>query len=80
MYDKVMHGVVHGKVIELDDDTGVSDGERVEVVVRRIVPNISSCENRSSQPDDASWAEWEAIMHQVQRERTQERRNQWGDP
>ena len=31
---KVMRGVVHGRTIELDGDTGLADGRKVELVVR----------------------------------------------
>ena len=32
--NKVLHGVVHGKTIELSEPAGVADGQEVEVVVR----------------------------------------------
>ena len=32
----VMHGIVHGKTIVLAEETGVPDGEEVEVVIRAI--------------------------------------------
>jgi len=35
----VRHGVVHGKTIELDEDTGLSDGQEVHVVVQPIEPD-----------------------------------------
>jgi hypothetical protein len=31
---KIMHGTVHGKTIELDEDLGVVDGQKVEVQVK----------------------------------------------
>lgn len=31
---KVLHGVVHGRTIELEDDTGLEDGRKVEVILR----------------------------------------------
>ncbi len=31
---KALHGVVHGKSIELTEDLGLADGEQVEVVVK----------------------------------------------
>ena len=34
----VIHGVVHGKTIELKESPGVPDGQEVEVVVRAIDP------------------------------------------
>ena len=35
---KTIHGKVHGKTIELDEDLGVVDGQEVEVQVRMIGP------------------------------------------
>ena len=35
---KTLHGKVHGKTIELDEDLGVVDGQEVEVGVRMIGP------------------------------------------
>jgi hypothetical protein len=32
--DKTFHGVMHGKMVELTDDPGMGDGQRVEVTVR----------------------------------------------
>lgn len=34
----VMHGIVHGKTIELAQEAGVPDGQEVEVVIRPIPP------------------------------------------
>ena len=33
-----LHGKVHGKTIELDEDLGVAEGQEVEVQVRMIGP------------------------------------------
>ena len=33
---KTLHGKVHGRTIELDEDPGVADGQEVEVEVREI--------------------------------------------
>ena len=35
---KTLHGRVHGKIIELDEDLGVVEGQEVEVQVKMIVP------------------------------------------
>jgi hypothetical protein len=35
---RIIHGVVHGKTIELKEHPGVADGEEVEVVVRVPTP------------------------------------------
>jgi hypothetical protein len=36
---KTIHGKVHGKTIELDEDLGVPDGQEVEVQVK-VVPSM----------------------------------------
>jgi hypothetical protein len=35
---KTIHGKVHGKTIELDEDLGVAEGQEVEVQVRIVQP------------------------------------------
>ena len=32
--DKTLHGVIHGKTVELFGDPGMDDGQKVEVIVR----------------------------------------------
>jgi len=32
--NKTMQGIVHGRTIELDDDPGIEEGRKVEVVLR----------------------------------------------
>jgi hypothetical protein len=36
---KQIQGVVHGRTIELDEDLGIPDGERVNVQVRAAAPS-----------------------------------------
>ncbi|MCE9548498.1 MAG: hypothetical protein K8T25_23735 [Planctomycetia bacterium] len=31
---KIVHGIVHGKTIKLDSETGLEDGRKVEVILR----------------------------------------------
>lgn len=33
---KTMHGVIHGRMIELDQDPGVAEGEQVEITIKSI--------------------------------------------
>jgi hypothetical protein len=33
---KIVHGIVHGKTIELDQEVGVPDGQKVEVAIEII--------------------------------------------
>ncbi len=35
---KTMHGIVHGRTIELDEDPGVAEGQEVEVQVKVMPP------------------------------------------
>jgi len=36
---KILRGVVHGKTIELEKDTGLEDGRKVEVILRaKVLP------------------------------------------
>jgi hypothetical protein len=39
---KTVHGKVHGKTIELDEDLGVADGQEVRVQVEIVQPPASS--------------------------------------
>jgi hypothetical protein len=39
MTNKILHGVVNGKTIELTDDPGVPAGQAVEVIVKMVLPN-----------------------------------------
>jgi hypothetical protein len=31
---KLLRGIVHGRTIELEDDTGLEDGRKVEIILR----------------------------------------------
>lgn len=33
---KIMHGIIHGKTIELDQELGIPDGQKVEVSIHLI--------------------------------------------
>ena len=35
---KIMHGIVHGKTIELDQEVGVPDGQKVEIAIQITLP------------------------------------------
>ena len=39
---KTVHGRVHGKTIELDEDLGVAEGQEVEVQVKIVQPSEPS--------------------------------------
>jgi len=75
--NKVLHGVVHGKIIELSEPAGVADGQEVEVVVRFSMPPRPWGEGiRNSAGGWADHPEMDAIMEQIQQDRKRERRPQ----
>ena len=57
MVSKILHGVVQGKHIELDEDPGVPEGRSVEVEVRIIEAN-----NAPSSPLSEDLAKVYAIL------------------
>lgn len=74
---KTVHGTVHGKFIELDEELGVAEGQTVEVQVKTVEP-------------PGKWGEgivrtagalvndpyWDAIMENVHQARKVDRRPQ----
>ena len=74
---KTLHGKVHGKTIELDEDLGVVDGQEVEVQVRIVQPPRKWGEGilrtAGALADDPYW---DAIMEEVHQARKIERRPQ----
>ncbi|MGP0070199.1 MAG: hypothetical protein ACLQGP_42195 [Isosphaeraceae bacterium] len=67
---KTMHGKVHGKTIELDEDPGVAEGQEVEVQLR-IIPSARKwgegiLRTAGALADDP---EWDTIMEQIYQER-----------
>ena len=75
--DKVLHGVVHGKTIELNEAPGVADGQEVEVVVKFSMPARRWGDGiRSSAGGWADYPEMDGIMEQIQQNRKLERSSQ----
>jgi hypothetical protein len=75
--NKVFHGVVHGKIIELSEPAGVADGQEVEVVVRFSMPSRPWGEGiLNSAGGWAHYPEMDAVMEQIQQERKRERCSQ----
>jgi hypothetical protein len=76
---KTIHGTVHGKTIDLDEEPGVADGEEVEVTIRTISdPTVHRSGEGFSRTEGAlaDDTEWDAIMDEIYRARKQERRPQ----
>jgi hypothetical protein len=49
-----MKGIVHGKVIELDEEPGLPDGQEVSVTLQPISPNVHPMP-RVISPDLPRW-------------------------
>ncbi len=78
---KTMHGKVHGKTIQLDEDLGVPDGQEVELRVR-VIPNSPRTSGEGFLRTEGALAddtEWDAIMEEIYRARKIERRPQFPD-
>lgn len=74
---KTIHGIVHGRTIELSEDPGVADGAEVEVVVKA-APQAKAWGDgiRRSAGGWANYPEMDAVMEQIQQDRRSERRLQ----
>jgi len=74
---KIVHGIVHGKTIELDEDLGLAEGQEVEVQVKVIQPNRKWGEGilrtAGALADDPYW---DAIMEEIYQARKVKRRPQ----
>ena len=74
---KTLHGRVHGRTIELDEDPGVAEGQEVEVQMK-VVPPAQKCgegilRTAGALADDPYWDD---IMEEVYKARKVERRPQ----
>ena len=68
---KTIHGKVHGRTIELDEDLGVAEGQEVEVHVK-VIPKIARTPGEGFLRTEGALAddtEWDSIMEQIHRER-----------
>ncbi len=78
---KTLHGKVHGKTIELEEDLGVAEGQEVEVQIKVISKPANKTgegflRTEGALADDE---EWDVIMEEIYRSRKLERRPQVPD-
>jgi hypothetical protein len=73
---KTVHGKVHGKTIQLDEDLGVPDGQEVEIQVRIESTRKWGEGIRASAGGWANYPEMDAIMDEIHQSRKLERRPQ----
>lgn len=72
---KTVHGVVHGRTIELESDLDIADGQSVELQVRPIQAKAPWGEGiRRSAGGWADHPEMDAILETIHKERNLERR------
>ena len=71
----VIHGIVHGNIIQLREPPGVPDGQEVEVFVRAVESGAGKSDaflrSAGALADDP---DWDRIMAEIQQERKLERR------
>ena len=68
---KTLHGKVHGRTIELDEDPGVADGQAVEVQVK-VISETSKKSGEGFLRTEGALAdddEWDDIMEEIHLER-----------
>jgi hypothetical protein len=75
---KTLHGKVHGRTIELDEDPGVAEGQEVEVQVKLIAkssrkPGEGFLRTEGALADDPYW---DAIMEDIYQERKKDTRKE----
>ena len=76
---KVVHGVVHGKVIELSEDLGLAEGQRVEVAVKVVDEETWGTGIRCTAGALTEDPHCEQIMQDVYSVRKQERLSQFSE-
>ncbi len=78
---KTIHGKVHGRTIELDEDPGVADGLEVEIPIRVSSKPARKTGERFLRTEGAlaDDQEWDFIMEEIHQARKLERRPQAPD-
>lgn len=67
---KTIHGRIHGKTIELEEDRGFADGEEVEVVMKAAKPRQPWGEGiKRSAGVAADMPEFDDVFARIERER-----------
>ena len=79
---KTVHGIVHGKTIELAEDLGVAEGQQVEIQVRVIhkttrMTGEGFLRTEGALADDT---EWDGIMEEIHQARKPDRRHRSPSP
>ena len=74
---RTVHGKIHGKTIELDEDPGLAEGQDVEIILQVARPQrawgdgiFRTAGALANDPD------WDGIMDEIYRDRKRDRRPQ----
>jgi len=72
---KILQGTVHGRIIQIEEDLGLSDGQEVEIQLQvkpksHSKPGDGFLRTEGALTDDN---EWDAIMAEIRQARKQER-------
>jgi hypothetical protein len=76
---KTLHGKVHGKTIQLDEDLGVAEGQEVEIIVRTVASTKASRTGEGLLLTEGALADdpyWDDIMEEVHKERKNDSRRE----
>jgi hypothetical protein len=74
---KVIHGKIHGKTIELDEDLGLAEGQEVEVQVKALpAPEKWGEGLRRSAGALADDPYWDGIMEEIYQARKRDTRRE----
>jgi hypothetical protein len=74
-----LHGKVHGKLIELDQDPGLAEGQEVEITVRPIESGTSPRSGEGLLRTEGVLAddqEWDGIIEEIYLDRKRDRRRE----
>jgi hypothetical protein len=76
---KTLHGKVHGKTIQLDEDLGVAEGQEVEITVRTVASTKATRTGEGLLLTEGALADdpyWDDIMEEVHKERKNDSRRE----
>jgi hypothetical protein len=77
---RTVHGKIHGKTIELDEDPGLAEGQDVEIILKAApaqrVWGEGILRTAGALADDPYWDD---IMEEIYQDRKRNRRDQMGN-
>ncbi len=76
---KSVHGKIHGKTIELDEELGLGEGQEVEVSVRPVLSRRPTQAGEGFLRTEGALADdpyWDAIMEEIYQDRKRDTRRE----